>query len=91
MMGQPVPEETAMTSITISDPALLTQLAAIDGVVELRDPAGTLLARCERPYGALPPGVKSPFTDEQMAEFRKQRTGRPLADIMKDLREKYGE
>ena len=79
------------TTITISDPALLAQLAALEGVAELRDPAGTLLVRAERPYGALPPGVRSPFSDEEMAERRKQRTGRPLADIMKDLREKYGE
>jgi hypothetical protein len=79
-------------SITISDPALLAQLAAIQGEVELKDPSGRTVAKATTEWtGKLPQGAKSPFSDEQMAEFRKQRTGRPLADILADLRARYGE
>ena len=79
-------------SITITDPGLLAQLAGAEGVVELKDADGRVLGTfaAEGP-GQLPPGMTSPFTDEQLAEFRKQRTGRPLADILRDLRAKYGE
>jgi hypothetical protein len=35
--------------------------------------------------GKLPPGVTPPFTDAARAEMRKQRTGRPLNDILRDL------
>ena len=75
-------------SITITDPVLieqLTQLAANEAV-ELKDPSGRLIGRVVSDWpGKLPPGVKSPFTDEEMAERRKDRTGRPLADILRDL------
>jgi hypothetical protein len=75
-------------SITITDPALLAQLAAATGPVEVRDPAGNLIGRFETTWdGKLPPGVKSPFTEEEMKERRKIRTGRPLADILRDLRQ----
>ena len=40
----------------------------------------------------LPPGVKSPFSEEELAERRKNRTGgRPLADILRDLKARHGE
>ena len=81
-----------MATITISDPALLAQLADVAGDVELRDPTGRVVGTFLQPdFGKPPPGYKIPFTDEQLAEFSKQKTGRPLADIMRDLREKYGE
>lgn len=74
-------------SITISDPGLLAQLARAMGAVEIKGPDGRVLGRfVAEGYGKLPPGVTSPFTDEQRAEFRKQRTGRPLADIIRDLK-----
>lgn len=73
-------------SITITDTALIEQLRRIDGTVELKDPSGHVLG-CFTADGLckLPPGVKSPFTEEEMAERRKDRTGRPLADILRDL------
>jgi hypothetical protein len=37
-----------------------------------------------------PPGYKPPFTDEELDERSKVRTGRPLADIINDLEAKYG-
>ena len=39
---------------------------------------------------APPPGYKPPFSDEELARRSKVRTGRPLADIIRDLEAKYG-
>lgn len=73
-------------SITITDPVLLAEIARADGTVDVLDAGGTRIARIERVAdGMLPPGVKSPFTAEQIQELRKQRDGRPLADILRDL------
>jgi hypothetical protein len=77
-------------SIVITDPALIAALDAATGTVDLTDPSGRFLATVTLPYGKLPPGVESPFTEEELAERRKQRDGRPLADILRDLKEKYG-
>lgn len=74
-------------SITITDPGLLAQLRQAADVVELKDPDGNVLGTfaVENP-GKLPPGVKSPFTREEMDERRrKHRTGRSLKDILRDL------
>ena len=76
------------TSYTVTDPALValfTQLGTGDAV-ELKDASGRKLGTfVPDGLGKLPPGAKSPFTDEELAELRKQRTGRSLADIMRDL------
>ena len=81
-----------MTPITITDPALIEQLRRADAT-ELRDPDGRVLGRFivdreEVPEGIFlpPPGYESPFTDEQRCEFRKQVTGRPYAEVLRDLR-----
>ena len=73
-------------SITITDPALVAQLLNSDGPIELKSAEGRLLGKftAEGLY-KLPPGVKSPFTEEEMVERRKDRTGRPLKDILRDL------
>ena len=34
-----------------------------------------------------PPGYKLPFTDEQIAEFRRHKTGRPLLESLRELEE----
>jgi hypothetical protein len=76
-------------SITVTDPNLLAQLAEASDVVELKDPAGRVIGTfAAEGLGRLPPGVRSPFTDEQLADLRTQRSGRPLADILRDLRER---
>ena len=73
-------------SITITDPALLSQLTTGDAV-EFKDASGRVLGVfVPEGLGKLPPGVKSPFTDEEMARRRaEQKSGRPLADILRDL------
>ena len=76
-------------SITITDAGLLAQLvAAGPGRVELCDPTGKVVLAAhvwDPDLGQLPPGVKSPFTAEELAERRLQTGGRPLADILRDL------
>ncbi|QDU23163.1 hypothetical protein [Urbifossiella limnaea] len=72
-------------SITITDPALIAQLREA-GSAELTDPDGNVIGTfAVEGLGMLPPGVKSPFTDEERAEMRKERSGRPLKDILRDL------
>jgi hypothetical protein len=73
-------------SITITDPVLLAQLREA-GSAELTDPEGNVIGTfAVEGLGRLPPGVKSPFTREEMEERRRQhRTGRPLKDIIRDL------
>lgn len=60
-------------SITITDPALLAQFAAAPGVVQIRHPDGRVLGTFFVPgYGMPPPGVKSPISDEEFEEARKE-------------------
>ncbi len=74
-------------SITITDPGLLAQLRTAGATVELKDPEGNVLGTfAVEGLGKLPPGVKSPFTHEEMEERRRNnRSGRPLKDILRDL------
>jgi hypothetical protein len=58
------------------------------GQVELRDPEGNLLGYFLPPAGK-PNGqndVEIPFTKEELDRAAKQTTGRPLEDILRDLR-----
>jgi hypothetical protein len=73
-------------SVTVTDPGLLAQLAVGDSI-ELRDPSGRVLGVfTPEGLGRLPPGVQSPFTDEEMARRRQgPKTGRPLKDILRGL------
>lgn len=79
-------------TIRVTDPNLVALLLQAEDVVELTDAEGRVLGTfAAENVGVPPPGVKSPFSEEEIAERRKQRTGRPIEDILKDLREKYGE
>jgi len=74
-------------SITITDPALLAQFTSAPGVVEIRDPNGRVLGTFFVPgYGMLPPGVKSPISDEEFEEARKSPdSGITLTELFKRL------
>ena len=73
-------------TVTITDPELIAQLRKIADTVELVDPDGNTLGLFDGGnLGRLPPGVKSPLSDEELAERRKHRTGRTLAEIFADL------
>jgi hypothetical protein len=78
-----------MSAIAVTDPTLLSELLQYEGTVELKAPDGRLLGQfTAEGFFKLPPGAKSPFTDEQLVDLRKQRDGRPLADILRDLKER---
>jgi hypothetical protein len=72
-------------SITITDPGLLTQLAATSGPIEVRGPNGEYIGTFQPPVGMPPPGLKIPFSDDELERRRQNRTGRPLKDIIRDL------
>ncbi len=76
-----------MTHVTL-DRALLARLQSLDRPVEFRDESGRTVGY----FHPLPvPGrgsresMRSPFSDEELQRRRQQRTGRTLADILKDL------
>jgi hypothetical protein len=61
------------TTITITDPELLAKLAAAEGQIVFRGPGGervTTVATVTE--GSLPPGVRSPFTDEEIEAARQE-------------------
>ena len=75
-----------MTRILV-DSELLERLQGLNSRLEFCDPSGRVL-------GVFQPASSdaskrllddSPFTREDLEEFRKQQTGRPLADILRDL------
>lgn len=73
-------------TITLRDPALIAELIRANKSVELHDPEGRVIGRfTPETFGMLPPGVRSPFSEKEMEERRKDQTGRPLADILRDL------
>jgi hypothetical protein len=82
----------SVVTITITDPAVLAQLEKADGPIAFKGPDGRTIRWAEAiPAGKLPAGFKSPLSDEEFEERRKQTGGRPLADILADLKRKYGE
>jgi hypothetical protein len=75
----------------VVDAKLAEALKAATDTVRIVGPEGRSLGMF-RPIRltAPPPGYKPPFTDEELAERSKVRTGRPLADIIRDLESKHG-
>lgn len=75
------------TTITITDPDLLAQLAAAEGQIVFRGPAGEYVKAATVAHGGLPPGVKSPFTDEQIEEARQSpNSGITLAEFWEKVK-----
>jgi hypothetical protein len=72
-------------SIIITDRTLLEQLSRASGTVELHDANGNLLGTFAPTYGKLPPGVRSPFSDQELERRRQEPDGRRLTDILRDL------
>jgi hypothetical protein len=74
-----------MTRIML-DAGTAAQLHNLNEVLEVCDESGQTRGFFH-PAG---PGQqnRSPFTREQLEEFRKQRTGRPLAHIIRDLEQR---
>ena len=70
-----------MTKITI-DSETRAKLNGLNDFFQVCDESGQTLGYF------FPPGTLkrlSPFSDEEIEELRKQRTGRPLAHILEDL------
>ncbi|HEV2971500.1 MAG TPA: hypothetical protein VGY55_16105 [Pirellulales bacterium] len=77
-----------MTRVIVSA-AIQAQLHNLDDVLEVCDESGRTLGffhpamQADRSTGEK---IASPYSDREIEEFRKQRTGRPLSEILKDLR-----
>lgn len=81
----------SVTTIVITDPELLTKLAAAEGQLVFRSPAGNTVKTAEIvANGTPPPGVKSPISDEEFQEARKQPDGSSLSEVWKRIHERYG-
>ena len=75
----------SVTTIVITDPDLLANLATADGQIVFRAPSGDTVKTAEVvANGTLPPGVKSPISDEEFEEARKSPdSGIPLDEFWK--------
>lgn len=80
-----------VTTIVISDPELLAKLAAAQGQIVFQTADGHHVRTVEPVAVGTATKFKSPFTDKELDEFSKERTGRSLAEILKDLKQKHGE
>jgi len=79
-----------MTTITFTDPLLVNQIVESAGPFEVCDPAGNILSVDAR-FGVPPAGSVIPISLEELERRSKvQREGRPLAGILRELREKHG-
>ncbi len=80
-----------VTTIVVNDPELIAKLAAAEGQIVFEAPTGALVKTVETvPFGNLPPGVRSPFTDAEIEEARKQPDGLPLSEVWKRIHERHG-
>ena len=70
----------------VVDPATIAKLRGVNELTEIRDESGAVLGFYYPVTVAEHAGrVQSPHSREELEELRKQRQGRPLADILKDL------
>ncbi len=80
-----------VTTIVIDDPELIAKLAAAEGQIVFRSATGQDVRTVETvPFGKPPPGFKIPLSDEEMERRRLEKSGRSLAEILKDLETKHG-
>ena len=70
----------------IVDSAMREKLCNAEPSVEVCDEGGQILGVFYQASAAPRlSGCRSPFTDEQIQEFRKEKGGRSLVDVLKDL------
>jgi hypothetical protein len=85
----PQTEETPMTKIVL-DSSALAKLAGIRESAVLCDEAGRAIGYFQPlapPVGKGRDGTDPPFSEHQIRQFRQQRSGRPLGDVLADLKE----
>jgi hypothetical protein len=77
-----------VTTIVITDPDLLAKIAAADGRIVFRGPAGDTVKTAEVVFdGKPPPGVRSPVSDEEFEKARKSPdSGITLAEFWERMR-----
>ena len=74
-----------MTRVIVNA-TIRAQLHNLDAALEVCDETGQTLGYFHPIVESGVSGkVASPYTDKEIEELRKQRTGRPLAEILKDL------
>jgi hypothetical protein len=73
-----------MTRLTV-DAATRARLQNLDGFMEVCDESGRVLGYFHPLGGSVTESRPSPFTEEELQKRRQQRTGRPLAEILKRL------
>ena len=81
----------SVVTITITDPALLAELAKAEGPIVFKGPDGRTVRWAEAVPAGKVPWFRPPISDEEFEKLRQQTGGRPLADILADLKRKYGE
>jgi hypothetical protein len=75
----------AMVRVTI-DAATLAKLHNLDSCLEFCDPSGRLIGRFFPTHDpAIYEGVESPAGPEELRRRSREETGRPLAEILRDL------
>jgi hypothetical protein len=80
-----------MTTITITDPEVLKQLAEAKGLIEFRDPTGKILFTTNGTIWAPPPGYIPPISEEELTRRSQTcRSGISTAEVLRDLQAKYG-
>jgi hypothetical protein len=73
----------------ILDPQTIAKLRGVGELLELYDENGQLLGYCLPPkaFAALSMPIQPPFSEAEVANaFQQTGTGRPLADILAELR-----
>jgi hypothetical protein len=70
-----------MTQVTF-DANMLSKIGNLRDLVEIRDEAGRIVGYF---HPILRSTVSTPFSREELERRRQQRSGRPLADVLKDL------
>jgi hypothetical protein len=74
-----------MTRVIVNA-AIRAQLHNLDAALEVCDESGQTLGYFHPIIESGGEKITSPYSDEEIEELRKQRTGRPLTEILKDLR-----
>jgi hypothetical protein len=78
--------QPAMVKITLNE-TLRAELGRSGDVVELCDQSGATLGYFHPVASPDSPPPQSPYTDQQIESLRQQGTGRPLSEIMDELRQ----
>jgi hypothetical protein len=79
-------------SITISDPALLAQISQASGIVDVQDPDGRIIGKIHiETTSELLKRYKCPLTEEELDRRSLDHRGRPIGDVIKELKATYGE